>query len=160
MRRTVAALALTTALALSACTAPSEDPPQGEAPVVEQLTSEQAADQFQQITAPYDGVLSQFEEAMDSGAPLEQQAGLATAVAAALRARAEGLHKSSWPDEVFDDAHALATLVQQEAGHWEEAGAASSEKELKGHVEAAQELADGELEASVRTALGLADADG
>lgn len=163
MRRTAAVVALVAALSLTGCSMPLTGTDRTGAGTAAEtstgpLTLEEAADQFQQIAAPYDGVLSQFEEAADSGAPLEQQTGLASAVAASLRAKADGLHKVAWPDEVFDDAHALATTVQQEAGHWEEAASAGSEKEIKGLVKTAMEVDDDGTEASIRETLGLPDA--
>ncbi|MBE1877318.1 hypothetical protein [Myceligenerans pegani] len=161
MRRT-AAVALVAALSLTGCSMPSTGPGGADAGTVEAppepLGTEAAGEQFLQIVAPYDGVRDQFEEAVDSEAPLEQQTGLAAAVAAALRAEAEGLHRSAWPDEVAADAHALAATIQEAAGHWEGAAAAESKKEVMKHVDQAMKVDDGGAEAAIRETLGLADA--
>ncbi|RPF22338.1 hypothetical protein [Myceligenerans xiligouense] len=160
MRRTAVAVALVAVLSLTGCSLPSTGPEgAGEAGTVdapvEPLDKEAAGEQFLQIVGPYDGVRAQFEEAIDSGAPLAQQTGLASAVAAALRAEAEGLHKAAWPDDVSDDAHALAGTVQEAAGHWEAAAAAGSKKEIRKHIDQAMEVEDDEAEAAIRETLGL-----
>lgn len=164
MRRTVAAVALVAALSLTGCSMPSTGPggaaePENVSAPVEPLGKEAAGEQFLQLVSPYDGVREQFDEAVDSEAPLEQQTGLASAVAASLRAEAEGLHKVAWPDDVAGDAHALAGLVQQEAGHWQEAAEAGSTKEILDHVDQAMKVDDGGAEAAFREALGVAEAD-
>ncbi|GAB3172988.1 hypothetical protein GCM10027059_43190 [Myceligenerans halotolerans] len=164
MRRTVAAVALVAVLSLTGCSMPSTGPDGGaeagsvNAPA-EPLGKEAAGEQFLQLVSPYDGVRGQFDEAIDSEAPLEQQTGLASAVAASLRAEAEGLHKVAWPDDVSGDAHALAGLVQQEAGHWQEAAEAGSTKEIMDHVDEAMKVDEAGAEAAFREALGLATAD-
>ncbi|MBO0609182.1 hypothetical protein [Myceligenerans salitolerans] len=165
MRRTAAAVVLAAALSLTGCSIPSTGPDgAGEPGTVdappEPLGTEAAGEQFLQVVGPYDGVVAQFQEAVDSEAPLEQQTGLASAVAAALRAKAEGLHQAAWPEEVAADAHALAGSVQQAAGHWEGAAAAESRKELMKHVDQAMELDDGGAEDAIREALGLPAGEG
>lgn len=163
MRRTAAAVALVAALSLTGCSMPSTGPggdadTEAVAAPDQPLGTEAAGEQFLQIVGPYDGVRAQFEKAREEGAPLEQQTGLASAVASSLRAEAEGLHRAAWPDDVAADAHALAFSVQEAAGHWEGAAAATSAKEIGRHVEKAMTVDDDGAEAAVRATLGLPEA--
>lgn len=161
MRRTVAVLALFAALSVTGCSMTSAGPggADDEATVsAGPLSKEDAATQFQQITSAYDGVVSQFDTAMKSDAPLEEQTGLAMATGAALHAEAEGLRQTDWPEDLADAAATLAESSEEAAHHWEMVAEAETAKELKKHVKAAKEAIGDEAEeaeATIREALDL-----
>ncbi|GAB4083819.1 hypothetical protein GCM10028784_04490 [Myceligenerans cantabricum] len=158
MRRTAAVVALAAALSLTGCSLPSTGPGTADAVVEapeETLTKEAAGEQYLQITAPYDGVLEQFEAAVNDQAPLEEQSGLAAAVGAALQAESAGLRASAWPEEMAGDATALADAAEQAAAHWEQASSAGTTQEVMKHVDQAMEVDAADAADSIREALGL-----
>lgn len=158
MRRTAAVLALVAALSVTGCSMTSAGPGGADADAAaasEPLTKEAAAEQFQQIASAYDGVLSQFESAAKSDAPIEEQTGLAMATGSALRAEAEGLRNTVWPEDVASDAETLADAADKAAAHWEKAAEADSAKEIGKHVEMAKEAEAADAEAAIREALDL-----
>ncbi|GAA1854154.1 hypothetical protein [Myceligenerans crystallogenes] len=162
MRRTVAVFALVTTLALTGCSMTSAGPggagdgsdAASSAPAGP-LSKEEAAAQFSQIVAPYNGVLEQFEEAVNSDAPVEEQAGLAAATGAALRAEAEGLRNIAWPEDVAEDAQALAAANDEAAAHWEHAAGETKTKDILKAVDLAMEVDAGDAAANIRKALDL-----
>lgn len=166
MRRTVAVFALVTTLALTGCSMPSAGPGgSGDADAAATsapagpLSKEEAAAQFAQIVAPYNGVRSQFDEAVKAGAPVEEQAGLAAATGAALRAEAEGLRNTAWPEDIAQDAMALAAANDEAAAHWEHAAHETKPKEILKAVDMAMEVDAGGAAANIREALGLPAAE-
>ncbi|MBL0887077.1 hypothetical protein [Myceligenerans indicum] len=160
MRRTAAVVALVAALSLTGCSTPTGADVTGrEGAAAESpagpLTPAAAGEQFLRIVAPYNGVLEQFETSVNDGAPLAEQTGLAGAVGAALRAESEGLRQTAWPEDVADDATALAEANEQAASHWEQAASAQSTQEVLDHVDQAMEADAGDAAASIREKLDL-----
>ena len=183
MRRTVAGLTLVLALALTGCSAasapdaaapPAPGPkstmgqtdtgqsaaPAATAPAAKApLSADAAAKEYLNITQQYQAVKQVYEQAVTSGAPVAAQAGLAGATGDALRAEAEGLSSTEWPDDVKPHAAAISEAAIKAAAFWDDAAEAKTTDAVKAAVDKAEAVDVATDDTAVRQILKLGAGD-